>query len=307
MKQILYLFLNLIFIYGNANLLQLNKGDANSLECSCKTNRKNHFDFKIVDFQESKECVLKDILNYLFISKSTQMAFIPGGTFTMGTNKPILIQDGEGPEREVKINDFYMDIYEVSNAEFIKFVKNTGYITEAEVFGDSFVFEYLLSPRVRANLTKMVAAAPWWSPVPNSNWKTPEGIDSNINDRLNHPVVHVSWNDANKYCHWAGKRLPTEAEWEYACRGSLKGRLFPWGNNLMPNGTHRTNIWQGNFPKNNLGDDGFIGTAPVDTYLKNSFGLYNMVGNVWEWTSDWWHTRHDASYQDNPVSYELIK
>ncbi|XP_030061688.1 formylglycine-generating enzyme isoform X2 [Microcaecilia unicolor] len=191
-----------------------------------------------------------------------QMAFIPAGVFTMGTDEPAIPQDGEAPSRRVHIRPFYMDRYEVSNAEFEKFVSSSGYITEAERFGDSFVFEGLLSEEVKRTINQAVAAAPWWLPVKGANWKHPQGPDTDIHDRMDHPVLHVSWRDAVEFCAWAGKRLPTEAEWEYSCRGGRENRLFPWGNNLLPNGKHYANIWQGTFPSNDSGEDGYTGTAP---------------------------------------------
>lgn len=228
------------------------------------------------------------------------VAYITGGDFFMGTNKPIFVADGEGPSRSVHVDDFYLDIHEVSNREFKTFVKSTGHITEAEKFGDSFVLEYMLSNEVKSSITQAVASAPWWLPVKGANWKHPEGIDSNISERLDHPVIHVSWNDAVAYCKWRGMRLPTEAEWEYACRSGLNDRLFPWGNKLMPQEKHYMNIWQGIFPTNNTGEDGYIGTAPVSAFPSNKFGLKNMVGNVWEWTSDWWTVQHDTDTPHNP-------
>lgn len=228
------------------------------------------------------------------------MALIPAGVFTMGTDEPAIPQDGEAPSRRVHISQFYMDRYEVSNAEFEKFVSSTGYITEAERFDDSFVFEGLLSEKVKRDIHQAVAAAPWWLPVKGANWKHPEGPDSDIRDRIDHPVLHVSWRDAVEFCAWAGKRLPTEAEWEYACRGGRENRLFPWGNNLHPNGNHYANIWQGNFPSNDSGDDGYAGTAPVTAFPPNGYGLYNMVGNAWEWTEDWWAVHHGTEENHNP-------
>ena len=229
-------------------------------------------------------------------SKPNKLVEIPGGVFTMGTDKPIITQDGEGPPRRVEISPFLIDAFEVSNSEFAAFVKNTGYVTEAENFGDSFVVDLLLSEEVKEEITQAVANAPWWLPVKGASWIHPEGKGSSISKRGDHPVVHVSWNDAVAFCSWAGKRLPTEAEWEYAARGGLEGRLFPWGNNPLPSGKHRMNIWQGEFPVNNTAEDGFIGTAPVDTYPPNKYGLYNMVGNVWEWVSDWWAVRHTKDF-----------
>ncbi|XP_053525142.1 formylglycine-generating enzyme isoform X6 [Artibeus jamaicensis] len=191
-----------------------------------------------------------------------KMVLVPAGVFTMGTDDPQIKQDGEGPARRVTLDAFYMDAYEVSNTDFEKFVNATGYLTEAEKFGDSFVFEGMLSERVKTGVQQAVAAAPWWLPVKGANWRHPEGPDSAVAHRPDHPVLHVSWNDAVAYCAWAGKRLPTEAEWEYSCRGGLRNRLFPWGNKLQPKGQHYANIWQGEFPVTDTGEDGFRGTAP---------------------------------------------
>ncbi|XP_045385626.1 formylglycine-generating enzyme isoform X1 [Lemur catta] len=230
----------------------------------------------------------------------TKMVLIPAGVFTMGTDDPQIKQDGEAPARRVAIDAFYMDAYEVSNAEFEKFVNSTGYLTEAEKFGDSFVFEGMLSEQVKTDIHQAVAAAPWWLPVKGANWRHPEGPDSTVLHRPDHPVLHVSWNDAVAYCTWAGKRLPTEAEWEYSCRGGLQNRLFPWGNKLHPKGQHYANIWQGEFPVTDTGEDGFQGTAPVDAFPPNGYGLYNIVGNAWEWTSDWWTVHHSVEETLNP-------
>ncbi|XP_036984378.2 formylglycine-generating enzyme isoform X5 [Artibeus jamaicensis] len=229
-----------------------------------------------------------------------KMVLVPAGVFTMGTDDPQIKQDGEGPARRVTLDAFYMDAYEVSNTDFEKFVNATGYLTEAEKFGDSFVFEGMLSERVKTGVQQAVAAAPWWLPVKGANWRHPEGPDSAVAHRPDHPVLHVSWNDAVAYCAWAGKRLPTEAEWEYSCRGGLRNRLFPWGNKLQPKGQHYANIWQGEFPVTDTGEDGFRGTAPVASFPPNGFGLYDMVGNVWEWTSDWWAVHHSAADARNP-------
>ncbi|XP_075288804.1 formylglycine-generating enzyme isoform X2 [Opisthocomus hoazin] len=161
-----------------------------------------------------------------------RMVAIPGGVFTMGTDEPEIQQDGEWPARRVHVNSFYMDQYEVSNEEFERFVNSTGYVTEAEKFGDSFVFEGMLSEGVKAGIHHAVAAAPWWLPVKEANWKHPEGPDSSISHRMDHPVLHVSWNDAVAFCTWAGKRLPTEAEWEYSCRGGLENSMHICGKQI---------------------------------------------------------------------------
>ncbi|XP_066284909.1 formylglycine-generating enzyme-like [Branchiostoma lanceolatum] len=233
-------------------------------------------------------------------TRTNQMVFVRGGEFTMGTDAVKFPQDGEGPARRVRVDSFHADVYEVSNAEFDIFVREAGYVTEAEKFGDSFVLENLISEKVKSEITQAVAGAPWWLPVKGADWRHPEGLDSDIINRMDHPVVHVSWNDAVAYCTWAGKRLPTEAEWEYASRGGLENRLYPWGNNPMPKGEHRMNIWQGKFPEVNTEEDGYVSTAPVTSYKPNKFGLYNTAGNVWEWVSDWLSVRHTQELQVNP-------
>lgn len=214
------------------------------------------------------------------------MLLLPGGSFLMGTDdRAGYPDDGEGPVRKVTVKPFWIDPYAVSNARFAAFVDATGYITEAERFGWSYVFVGLL-PR-NFPPTRGAAPAPWWRVIDGAYWRQPEGAQSSIDDRLNHPVLHVSWNDAIAYCNWAGLRLPSEAEWEYAARGGAEQWLFPWGDELEPNGEHRMNVWQGNFPSVNSRADGFLGTAPVDDFPPNGFGLFNMTGNVWEWCNDW--------------------
>ena len=226
-----------------------------------------------------------------------------GGEFVMGSvDRFAYPDDGEGPVRRVRLGPFQIGAYAVSNADFARFVEATGYVTEAEDFGWSFVFAGLLPDDFPP--TRGVAAAPWWRQVEEADWRRPEGPGSDIDARENHPVVHVSWNDAEAYCAWAGARLPSEAEWEYAARGGLEGKAFPWGDELEPGGLHAMNVWQGAFPRENTGEDGYLGTCPVDAFPANGYGLYNMTGNVWEWCSDWFsrdfHTRDKRTNPQGP-------
>lgn len=210
------------------------------------------------------------------------MTRLEGGEFVMGDESADAYpDDGEGPVRLVELDPFWLSRTAVSNAEFGEFAAATGYRTEAEQYGWSFVFAGLLPDEFPA--TRGVVHAPWWRQVYGADWRHPEGEHSTVQDRSGHPVVHVSWSDAQAYCAWAGLRLPTEAEWEYAARGGLRGMRFPWGDELEPHGKHRMNVWQGSFPGRNDCSDGWYGTCPVDTFPPNGFGLHNMTGNVWEW------------------------
>ena len=234
---------------------------------------------------------------------TNNMIKLPGGKFLMGTNdEEGFPEDGEGPVREITLDPFYIDETTVTNFQFAEFIKATGYITEAERYGWSFVFYGLLSEEDQKRDYQVAAPTPWWYAVPGAQWNHPEGKDSHINERKDHPVVHVSWHDAQAYCQWIGKRLPTEAEWEYAARGGLIQKKFPWGDELTPGGEHRCNIWQGNFPDYNSLEDGFLGTAPAKSFKPNNFGLYNMAGNVWEWCNDWFSSDfHKAGPRKNPA------
>ena len=207
--------------------------------------------------------------------------------------------DGEGPVREVLLDGFEIDAFAVSNARFKAFVAATGYVTEAERFGWSIVFSgFVDDPDHRL---RTLPASPWWKQVFGACWHAPEGSASSIDGRENHPAVHISYADAQAYCAWSAARLPTEAEWECAARGGLVQQRYPWGNDLTPDGQHRCNIWQGTFPRENLAEDGYAGTAPVDVYQANGFGLHNVVGNTWEWCQDWFSPDHHARASlDNP-------
>ncbi|MBR0648636.1 formylglycine-generating enzyme family protein [Roseomonas terrae] len=209
---------------------------------------------------------------------------IPGGGTTIGTDAPVFRDDGEGPARRVTLRAFRLDACAVTNARFAAFVAATDYRTEAERFGWSFVFRDFLLP---GQVAESPEATPWWCKVEGAFWHAPEGPGSSTLDRPDHPVVHVSWTDAMAFAGWAGGRLPSEAEWEHAARGGATAARFPWGDEEPTDEAgHLCNIWQGDFPLRNTLADGFAGTASVGRYPPNGYGLFDMAGNVWEWTSD---------------------
>jgi len=225
-----------------------------------------------------------------------------GGSFAMGSDSTRFPDDGEGPVRRVTVGRFEISCHAVSNLQFGDFVRATGYTTDAERYGWSFVFAGLLTDEVKLHTGSRSAETPWWIPVLHAYWAQPEGPHSSALDRLGHPVVHISWNDAQAYCEWSGTCLPTEAQWEFAARGGLDQASYPWGNELTPAGTHRCNIWQGHFPDLNTADDGYAGTAPVHAFEPNAYGLHNMAGNVWEWCEDYFSPRYrDLTGEIDPL------
>jgi formylglycine-generating enzyme len=245
------------------------------------------------------------------------MVWIPGGSFSMGGVNPMGMQDGghermddSRPVHRVYVDGFFMDETEVTNAQFAAFVNATGYITVAErkptraefpeapeenLVAGSVVF----TPTAVSNLNNHYD---WWSYVHGANWKHPLGPASDLRGKENYPVVQVAWEDANAYAKWAGKRLPTEAEWEFAARGGKSGQLYPWGNQFRPDGKWMANTYQGKFPQTDEGSDGFAGIAPVKMFPANGFGLYDIAGNAWEWCNDWYRPDYYSSLTQNAVT-----
>jgi formylglycine-generating enzyme len=223
-------------------------------------------------------------------------------TFTMGNDGADAVPaDGEGPARRVSLDSFLIAATTVTNRAFGDFVRATHYVTDAERLGSSFVFYLQVSSEQRSHVRQAVKDTPWWLPVADASWQRPEGPASHIYARLDHPVVHVSWNDAQAYCAWAGARLPTEAEWECAARGGREGTRFPWGDDLMRDGTPRCNVWLGSFP--NAPQSGWhpepLAAASGEP---NAFGLFNVCGNVWEWCADWFSAAyHIQTAASNPM------
>jgi sulfatase modifying factor 1 len=234
-------------------------------------------------------------------SSGENMSWIPGGTFLMGSNHHY---SEEAPAHKATVEGFWIDQYAITNYQFARFVEATGYITWAErpakaedypgakpelLLASSVVF---LKPPTRVDLRNHYN---WWAYVAGANWRCPEGPGSSVADRMQHPVVHIAYEDAEAYAKWAGKELPTEAEWEFAARGGLAGATYAWGEQFTPGGKHMANTWQGDFPRENLRMDGYEGTAPVGQFPPNGYGLFDMIGNVWEWTTDWYGAHHPAT------------
>ncbi|WP_112179772.1 MULTISPECIES: formylglycine-generating enzyme family protein [Paraliobacillus] len=277
----------------------MDKGD---MECSCCAGSRADFEDKIKE--EKRSGIVEQSQHSKYKEK---MVYIPGGEFLMGTeDNEGFPADGEGPIRKVTVDAYYIDAYAVTNEEFSAFIKDTGYVTESENFGWSFVFYKFIPPSLMGK-AKQLPQTPWWYAVDEAYWYQPEGPGTSINDRMDHPVIQVSWNDAVAFCKWAGKRLPTEAEWEYAARGGLEQKLFPWGDELTPNGEHYCNIWQGDFPRENTVDDGYVSTAPAKSFPANGYELYNVSGNVWEWCADWFTRTPDLSKLVNPIGPNMAQ
>jgi formylglycine-generating enzyme required for sulfatase activity len=223
------------------------------------------------------------------------MVWIPGGELAMGSPDGFFAD--AVPVHRVRLDGFWMDRTEITNAQFAEFVGATGYVTLAERVPSAE--DYPGAPAENLVAGSVVFTPPghdvplddhfqWWSYVPGASWRQPQGEGSTIEDKLQHPVVHVAWEDVEAYAAWAGKRVPTEAEWEWAARGGHEGRIFGWGDSFQPEGRHMANSFQGHFPDHNTGGDGYLLTSPVDAFPPNDYDLLGMAGNVWEWTADWY-------------------
>ncbi len=243
------------------------------------------------------------------------MVWIPGGEFTMGELSTDKDHQEEGPAHAVVVKGFWMDTTEVTNAQFSQFVEATGHVTDAEkdfsprdfptakpedLKGGSLIFQ--LTPGVNPFQCGPEGPTPWWKFTAGATWRHPQGPASDIKNKMNYPVICITWKDAQAYAAWAGKRLPTEAEWEFAARGGLQDKKFVWGDEEKPDGKFMANYWQGGFPRNDDGEDGFTSIAPVKSFPPNGYGLYDMAGNVWEMCEDWYSLRfYDISPKNNPL------
>ena len=226
------------------------------------------------------------------------MVWVPGGTFLMGSDRHY---PEEAPAHRVTVDGFWMDRTPVTNREFRRFVEETGYPTFAEIAPDPAQYPGALPEMLQpASVVFVETTGPvdlsnhfnWWQFIAGADWRHPQGADSSIEGMDDHPVVHVAFTDVEAYVRWAGKTLPTEAEWEHAARGGLEGAEYAWGAEFAPGGRQMANTWQGEFPWQNLLEDGFERTSPVEAFPANGYGLSDMTGNVWEWTTDWYRARH---------------
>ena len=310
-------FLLSLFFIGACNDSLQNSKDSTGNNCEkacCENSRTKH----LLKETLNKPQVSSDDSLYCIQDSTMKMAYIPGGEYSMGASNPRMALKRELPQHRVKVNGFYMDIHEVTNAQFSAFVAATGYKTVAEQEIDWNILKKQLpehTPKPNADVLQpgsmvffqsddiynLIDISQWWQWTKGADWQHPDGPESNILDKEKEPVVHICYHDALAYAKWCGKRLPTEAEWEWAARGGLKNQVYPWGNMSVEKGIPKCNYWTGVFPTHNTKADGFEGIAPVMQYQANDYGLYDMAGNVWEICSDW----YDESYYSVPSKNEI--
>lgn len=319
-KSMVLLFLSIFSCTGKDNTIkemEILEIDHDTVKKCCEniTNRIN-----LIINQNNSKKLLTDTINFESVNHSylDSMVVIEQGIFSMGASNQNGALNREYPIHKVKISSFLMDIHEVTNAQFKKFIDESGYVTTAEKKIDWGVLkkqlpenipkpdEELFEPgslvfSIPEEVSSLIDFSQWWKWTKGASWKHPQGPNSSIIGIENHPVVHISYQDANEYAKWYGKRLPTEAEWEWAARGGLKNNIYPWGNENVNEGDAKCNFWSGNFPLENNEKDGYILTAPVMNYPANKYGLYDMAGNVWEICSDW----YDANYYNSMIKNEL--
>lgn len=323
MKRIkITLIIPIIAIISCQSKIDINEQEnlvKNKIDNKCCESASNRSKFIINhttnDTLESIPIALKSLSN----TKSNDMVIIEKGVFLMGASDQNGALNREYPKHKVKVNSFLIDIHEVTNSQFKKFVDETGYVTTAEKRIEWEVLKKQLprnTPKpseevfepgslvfsTPKKINNLIDFSQWWKWVKGANWKQPKGPNSSITGIENHPVVHISFKDATEYSKWCGKRLPTEAEWEWAARGGLKNCIYPWGNEHIENGESKCNFWSGDFPLKNNKKDGYILTAPVMKYPPNNYGLYDMAGNVWEICSDWYDGNYYNLLSKNEIS-----
>ena len=296
-----------------------NNDNENYQKTCCENSRTKHV---LEEIQFTPSDNINDSLYYLKPDSSMRMAYVPEGIYDMGSSNPNMALKRELPQHRVKVNAFYMDIHEVTNAQFSAFVSATNYKTIAEREIDWEIIKKqlplntvkpdsdVLQPGsmvffASKDIYNLIDISQWWRWTIGANWKHPNGPGSSIQGKAQDPVIHICYHDALAYAKWCGKRLPTEAEWEWAARGGLENKIYPWGNLSVEEGIPKCNYWTGIFPTQNTKEDGFDGVAPVMQYEPNGYGLYDMAGNVWEICEDWYDENYYSSLNitetiDNP-------